>query len=820
MHTEQLLIGYRYTAIFTIRAASQQTIQDSYCRIAELALGDLEPTENAGRHFLSKLEGPWLLIIDNADDPRYELNGLLPHAENAHILVTTRNPDFRGKAAVGSHELRGLEQEYALHLLLAEAGIPRPWDISITEAGNLITQTLGYLAIALVQAGISIYKEICRLEEYLDFFSESRNKLVEKKRLAQLTAETDDLDDSDSLEVYATFDISYKFLLARRTEESLDALDLLKVLSFFHFERIPRELFSRAVANRLRAQKTSKSSSRTIIDGLKNSLLRRAQPPRPLPRFIRDEQEKHNTFRVRKAIAELRSLSLVSSDGDYISLHPLVYHWARDKLSAMEAPVWAAAALNTILEAVSLPPEGSSEADGKFHRDILPHLAVCLEKHSGPISPTTSGMRPLHVWAAKLFQPTRLLIIRDEVQNAAKCGWVFAERGQFQKAATYLEPTEATLTSLLGVEHEKTMVARLGLAGVYWGLGRLDKAIELQKSVANARSKILGEMHEQTLQARDHLGKSYWLDGQYQKALDLQQETAERMKCTIGPGHRLYRETLAALDNLGVTLGAWRRFRESLQIHREVLAAREKILGEPTHHDTLTTKANLAMALLDLRNLEEARCYMAEVYEQRQQQLGKEHPWTLWALCYLAKVEIEFGELDRSEEMLLWGIEAGKRSLSEGHLGILMGQGELAKVYARQGRLEEAEQLILDTSTKLEVSRGANHPDSIYCSLKLVQLYVIKGEREKALVACRFGLDKVDKSIQRRHPMGRDVEEMFNMLKDPLSSLDDLRRLLPSLYSDGPTPAMAPGEDFQQEGEQDGPHSVGRAGSLPRTATW
>ena len=56
---------------------------------------------------------------------------------------------------------------------------------------------------------------------------------------------------------------------------------------------------------------------------------------------------------------------------------------------------------------------------------------------------------------------------------------------------------------------------------------------------------------------------------------------------------------LEALDNLGVTLGAWDRFQESHDVHQFVLAARLRSLGT-THLDTLSTKCNLAMALLDL----------------------------------------------------------------------------------------------------------------------------------------------------------------------------------------------------------------------------
>lgn len=61
--------------------------------------------------------------------------------------------------------------------------------------------------------------------------------------------------------------------------------------------------------------------------------------------------------------------------------------------------------------------------------------------------------------------------------------------------------------------------------------------------------------------------------------------------------------------------------------------------------------SNLAMALLDLKYTEKAKVNMTEVYKERQRQLGREHPWTILALCYLAKTKIELGEVDEAEKM-------------------------------------------------------------------------------------------------------------------------------------------------------------------------
>jgi hypothetical protein len=155
------LTGYRYTAAFTIRAASPETVKESYCSIGQLA--GLEPTESAGQHVLLQQREPWLLIIDNADDRSMRLTRLFPAGGSAHIIITTRARDFSREGTLGSLELKGLKESEALRLVLIKADIRQPWNPSATKTAGLIAKALGYLALALIQAGTSVYREVCEL---------------------------------------------------------------------------------------------------------------------------------------------------------------------------------------------------------------------------------------------------------------------------------------------------------------------------------------------------------------------------------------------------------------------------------------------------------------------------------------------------------------------------------------------------------------------------------------------------------------------------------------------------------------------------------
>ena len=699
-----------------------------------------------------------MIIIDNADNSESNLLSCFSVGDRGNVIVTTRNPDFRRFATAGSIEFKGLREREALHLLLRSADLPRPWDASTENLGKEIAKALGYLALALVQAGTHIFRKVCGLKDYLQFHTQQRTR---HRRVSRGAKASDILEDKDQDKVYAAFDVSLNHLVTKDSIASQDAIELLKIVAFYHFENIRVDIFTRGAEARLKMLDNRMDQSATTK--IFQPILNRLCPPRPLPRFLKDHPVMLSEYRVRQALSELWSLSLISYDGkdSAFSLNPSAHRWARERLDLGEEAIWAQVALNTLLEPVALPPDGQSEEHNQFRKDILPHLDACLETCTIHFNDYNSRMGRLQLSLTMILKPTLLSILRDKALSAGKCGYVYADRGRFKEAANYLSMVKDVLLHIVGQKDEKTMDAMLGLAATYWGLGRLDEAIDLQIKVVEARKQVFGHGHVKTLLAMDQLGRSHWLNGQYREALHLGQLTTDFMNLTLGPTDD---RTLTAMDNLGVVLGSWHRFEESVAIHRKVVAVRRKQLG-PSNLETLTSMNNLAMALSDLGQLEEAQELMMKVYEERRVQLGKEHPWTLWALCYLAKIKVKLGELNEAEEMLDGGIDAGKRSLHEDHLGVLMGRGELARVYSRQGRLDEAVDLLSDTVRRIENSRGIEHPDSFYALWKLSQLYRRQGRVEEALGACEIALRRAEKRLSNEHPMVKKIATELQGLK-------------------------------------------------------
>ena len=746
-----------YWAIFTIDASSAQTAKESFCKVGRM--GGLEATEDSGKHFLSQARKNWLLIIDNADKPDINFESLIVPGERGHILVTTRNPTLRRQGNVGSVEVKGLKQREALHLLMKVAGILPPWDLSSEKAANEIIKALGYLALAIIQAGNSIYNKICNLKEYLGFYQQ----FLENRRRRKSDSNTEDIGGkADNDDIYSAFDFSFQNIASSNTTPCQDAVEILNIVSFYHFDGIRVDIFEKGMS--LERGQLRQYPTRSLQEGFVQAVVSRLRPPRALPRILKQSASGMHPLCIREALHELYASSLITygSDERSFSLHPLIHAWARDRIPPKERSLWAIISFNTLMASIPLPPMETGESHTNFRRSLIPHLSECLEACPMEFR-EFSGLHIGEYCRFKLlFQPSLVFSIREMIQNAAKCGILHAETGNFSKSAYYLFLAKESLVTLLGPKDAKTTATMLGLASILWGLGRLKEAIALQEQVVQSRQEVLGPDHRETLLAMDSLGQSFWLNGQYCEALQLQQETAKKMQTTLGEEDD---DTLKALDHLGVTLGSWHRFGESRAVHQKVLKIRIQSLEEGDLR-VLETKNNLAMALLDLRELDEAISLMEEVYNGRKTQMGKEHPYTLWALCYLAKIYTEMGELQKAEDILIEGIAAGKRSLGEDHLGVLVGCGELARTYSRQGRLDEAVKLVMKTIDKIKVSRGSEHPDYVTGMWSLGKLLEKRKEEAKAINAYQVALEATEKRLTTEHPLYKIISDRIILLTE------------------------------------------------------
>ncbi|KAJ7761861.1 P-loop containing nucleoside triphosphate hydrolase protein, partial [Mycena olivaceomarginata] len=213
----------RFTDVFFLDASAADTIQAGLKNIA-LTRSIGSDHEDASR-WLASSNNEWLIIFDNADDPKLNLFNFFPQSTSGNILITSRNPQLRVHAPGAHHRISDLEEEAAVQLLLASAA-----ELATSENEGLATEIVKVLhcfPLAVVQAGAYISKT-GYLGRYLAVYEQNRARL-----LSQMPVQSHD---KYSWTVYTTWDISFKCL-------SKPAARFLQLCSFLHHEGISEGIF-------------------------------------------------------------------------------------------------------------------------------------------------------------------------------------------------------------------------------------------------------------------------------------------------------------------------------------------------------------------------------------------------------------------------------------------------------------------------------------------------------------------------------------------------------------------------------------------------
>jgi hypothetical protein len=117
----------------------------------------------------------WLLVFDNADTiaPK-QLQTYLPRTGQGRVLITSRNPNWRGMARVLAVNVFGRDE--ALDFLFERTGLER----ELEEEARGLAEELGYLPLALEHAGAYVEVTGCTLVEYRRLLATQRARLWER----------------------------------------------------------------------------------------------------------------------------------------------------------------------------------------------------------------------------------------------------------------------------------------------------------------------------------------------------------------------------------------------------------------------------------------------------------------------------------------------------------------------------------------------------------------------------------------------------------------------------------------------------------------
>lgn len=309
-----------YEVVWWIRAEEHSTLTGD---IAGLAAGLDLPQRNtkeqqvivdAVRNWLGQ-NGNWLIVFDNAVDAE-DLRPYLPQSETGHVIVTSRNPNWKGVA--NSIALDVLPAEEAQAFIFKRTGQ--------SHDANRMVETLGFLPLALEQAAAYIEETGKSITDYLELFERYQIELLGLGTISTLYPST----------VHTTWQISFQAAMA----DYPNVTGVLGLIGFLAPDNIPRSLLT--------------------------SIVEISTPPEDRPLL-----ELH----VDKAVASLRRYSLINIANDEVSVHRLVLAICRDAFKNLAENL--AAGIVGIINSI-FPIESDDPRSWHESAALIPHAMAAI----------------------------------------------------------------------------------------------------------------------------------------------------------------------------------------------------------------------------------------------------------------------------------------------------------------------------------------------------------------------------------------------------------------------------------------------------------
>jgi hypothetical protein len=310
----------RFWGIFWVDVSTTSLAQAGFSAIASQLSIAIQSWEDV-RQSLANQKEPWLLVLDNADDPNVDYQQYFPTSTSGIVILTSRNPDCQQYATVKWINLEGLPDDEACELLLQAARVSRDHHRMLDNDASIVVDLLWSHPLALIQAGSYVYRGHCMLSEYPKVFNHHQKRILTFQP-SQAQPRYQD--------VYTMFEASIMMLHSSNTESAKDALDLLPVLALCAPIRLPIVRLFEAVWKGI--AKAAKNSSHDDLDSLTPWHVSQLLPLGQVGSTTWD------SFRLIEAIHQLKVFSLVAADVAQgplmVSMHPLVRAWARHRLNA------------------------------------------------------------------------------------------------------------------------------------------------------------------------------------------------------------------------------------------------------------------------------------------------------------------------------------------------------------------------------------------------------------------------------------------------------------------------------------------------------
>ena len=709
----QIAIEYAYrktarspqTSTFWVHVSSKERFEQSYEAIAMKARlpgagdGKVDILHLVSSYLAEEGNGPWLLILDNADDATVLLNpstsdpgsdvvsvqrrllDFVPRVQHGSVIVTTR--DRSCALNLTGHRCTPIEVEAMTldeSVDLLRIFLPQAHQ---DEASELVGE-LENVPLAISQAGAYI-KEIPQvsISKYLAIFRRSG-----EDRVALLTKNKEDLrrDREVPNAVLTSWEISFQQI----RKSSPVSADLLSLMSYLDRQAIPSSL--------LQGNMDEISFLENINLLLSFSLIR--------------AEKREDVFEVHRLI------------------QVAMQYWLRRE---GDEQLWKERAIGRLAHEF---PSVSVQRE---------HWPICeiLMSHAEEVLIYTGSTKDSEMSRAYIRTCTAQYMIERKGDYA-----LGEERSRqaLQIQRQYFDDDSdevlCTLTTLAQAER---------------GLGKLKEAVDLQESILKRRLKKSGPDNRDYLIAMHNLALSYFSLGSHAKAEDLMERVVEAKRRLFGPDHRdsLNSETL--LVTIYLNLG---KYEEAKKLDTKLLEISERCYGFE-HQVTLNLMRNLSIAYLQLNQFEKAEDMIAQAIPFFFKVYGPNHWTTLDARFILARIYYLQRKSDEAKDICLSCLQVAQELQSlDRSVGLLCAH-LLGQIHRDQGNFTDALRLLTNTLESSRELLGDDHPDTLTCMFSLAICYHDMGDRDHAIRLMTEVVEKQGKVLPANHPWTTESAELL-----------------------------------------------------------
>lgn len=268
--------------------------------------------------------------------------------------------------------------------------------------------------------------------------------------------------------------------------------------------------------------------------------------------------------------------------------------------------------------------------------------------------------------------------------------------------------SNTTLTKLTRARLHNTIGA------TYWGLSAYDEALVHFEESLPLFMETRGEAHSETIRVMSNLCHLLHRMGRFDEA-----EAYGRRALAIADRH-LPPDSVVK-GNVITNLGALIEDRGYDEEAEAMLLRAVEMRRRLDHPDDLTQSlSNLGSFLMSRNELDEARIHLEESVEIGVNELGEDHPVTLFAQMNYAVYMMRTNKLEEARALLEDVVERCRMVYGDRNFETISYSRKLILVYAGMGRLADSEALAGESLAISEEEFGPSHP----MTMSLVEFYV------------------------------------------------------------------------------------------------